>query len=80
MRINVPRDEIISLMEKTAVLHPEHLYNVMEHHYEMMRIIDYIKLYQAQLYLLILWVKLLYALYANTYSYTVKYIYKDKNT
>ena len=33
MRIHVPRDEIISLMEKTAVLHPEHLYNVMEHHY-----------------------------------------------
>ena len=30
--------DAIVLREQTAVLHPEHLYNAMDHHYEMMRV------------------------------------------
>ena len=30
--------DAIILREQTAVLHPEHLYNAMDHHYEMMRV------------------------------------------
>ena len=30
--------DAIMLREQTVVLHPEHLYNAMDHHYEMMRV------------------------------------------
>ena len=48
--------DVIMLREQTAVLHPEHLYNAMDHYYEMMRIST---LSHPHLYTLILWVKLL---------------------
>ena len=33
--------EVIVLREQTAVLHPEHLNNAMDHHYEIMRLLVY---------------------------------------
>ena len=72
--------EMIVLREQTAVLHPEHLYNAMDHHYEMMRIISIIILYYAHLYYFILCIKLLHTLYADTFSYTVYTVAKTVNS
>ena len=33
--------EVIMLREQTAVLHSEHLYNAMDHHYEIVRLLVY---------------------------------------
>ena len=38
MRIRVAHDAIMLLMDRTAVLHPEHLYNAMDQCYERIRV------------------------------------------
>ena len=45
-------NDAIMLREQTAVLHPEHLYNAMDHHYEMMRVSSIIRIYHPHLYYL----------------------------